>query len=250
MDSFDETAVQACRVAGEYLVREFERESHDADHGPNDVKSSVDRGAERRILEQLTTAYPDHAVFAEESGERSGESDYRWVVDPLDGTNNFCSGIPYFGTAIALLHEDDPMLSVIHEPLHDHTYVARDGRATFDGDLVRAESEVSSDHATVSFVIGLDVLHDDELLAQAGELESTLRDHCKRVWESWAPALDWGLLARGKLEAVVCYHPDEVEQHAGWLLAEASGARLAHEDGLFLAAASDEVFEELHEALF
>ncbi|WP_458188008.1 inositol monophosphatase family protein [Haladaptatus sp. NG-WS-4] len=251
MDSFVETAVEACRVAGEYLVREFERESHDADHGPDDVKAVADSGAERRILDVLTAAYPDHAILAEESGERSGESAYRWVVDPLDGTNNFCSGIPYFGSAVALLHEGDPVLSVVHEPLHDHTYVARcDGRTTLDGEPIRAESEVSSDHATVSFVLGLDVLRDDDLRAQADKLDAALGDHCKRVWKSWAPALDWGLLARGKLEAVVCFHPDEVEQHAGWLLAETSGARLANEDDLFLAAASDEVYRELRETLF
>jgi myo-inositol-1(or 4)-monophosphatase len=208
------------------------------------VKATADRGAERRILDVLTAAYPDHAVFAEESGERLGGSSYRWVVDPLDGTNNFCSDIPYFGSAVALLREGDPVLSVIRDPLHDHTYVARDGRATFDGDPVRG------DHATVSFVLGLDAVRDDDLRTQAAGLDATLAGRCKRVWKSWAPTLDWGLLARGKLEAVVCFRPDEVEQHAGWLLAEASGARLANEGDLFLAAASDEVFAELREALF
>ncbi|WP_227353592.1 inositol monophosphatase family protein [Haladaptatus salinisoli] len=250
MNSFEETAVRACRTAGEYLVAEFERESHDAEHGADDVKATADREAERRILEILTAAYPDHAVFAEESGELSGESSYRWVVDPLDGTNNFCSGIPYFGSAIALLREDDPVLSVVHEPLHRHTYVARDGRATFDGEPTRAESSVASDHATVSFVLGLDAVRDDDLRARTADLDETLAGRCKRVWKSWAPVLDWGLLARGKLEAVVCFRPDEVEQHAGWLLAEASGARLANEGDLFLAAASDEVFADLHRALF
>ncbi|WP_435155069.1 inositol monophosphatase family protein [Haladaptatus sp. DFWS20] len=250
MDSFEEAAVEACRVAGEYLVAEFERESLDANYGPDDVKAAADRGSERRILDVLTSAYPDHGIFAEESGKRAGESDYRWVVDPLDGTNNFCSGIPYFGTAVALLHENDTVLSVVHDPLHDDTYVAERGEgATLNGKSIHAESDVTSDHATVSFVIGIDVLRDDELKRRADELDSALFGHVKRVWKSWAPALDWGLLARGKLEAVVCFHPDEVEQHAGWLLAEESGARLATEGDLFVAAASDEVFAEL-ESLF
>lgn len=77
MDSFEETAVRACRVAGEYLVAEFERESHDAENGSDDVKVTADREAERRILEVLTATYPDPSVFAEESGERSGDSAYR-----------------------------------------------------------------------------------------------------------------------------------------------------------------------------
>ncbi|SIR31769.1 myo-inositol-1(or 4)-monophosphatase [Haladaptatus litoreus] len=250
MDSFEKTAVEACRVAGEYLVSEFERESLDADYGPDDVKAVADRGSERRILDVLTTAYPDHGIFAEESGKQDGESDYRWVVDPLDGTNNFCSGIPYFGVAAALLHENEPILSVIHDPLHDDTYVARRGEgATLNGEPIRAESSVTSDHATIAYVIGIDVLRDEELKARGDELESNLSGYGKRIWKSWAPVLDWGLLARGKLEAVVCFHPDAVEQHAGWLLAEESDARLANEGDLFVAAANDEVFAEL-ESLF
>jgi myo-inositol-1(or 4)-monophosphatase len=246
LDSFEEVAVRACDAAGEYLASTFETESLAADHGTDDVKALADRTAERRVLDVLTDAYPDHAVSAEESGRRSGAGDYRWVVDPLDGTNNFCSGIPYFGTALALLRDGVPILAVVRDPLHDHTYVARrDGGATMNGESVRAESDVASDHATVAFVLGLDAVRDEALRKKADALNAEIDGRCKRVWTSWAPALDWGLLARGKIEAVVCFHPDEVEQHAGWLLAEESGARLASDDGLFLAAASDGTFEAL-----
>ncbi len=250
LDSFEAAGVRAGELAGEYLVSEFETESLAAEYGPDDVKALADREAETRILDVLTDEFPDHAIYAEESGRRSGSGAYRWVVDPLDGTNNFCSGIPYFGTALALLRGDVPVLSVVCDPLHDHTYVARrDGGATLNGERIRAESAVASDNATVSFVLGLDALRDDELRGKADRLEAEVGTRCKRVWRSWAPALDWGLLARGKLEAVVCFHPDAVEQHAGWLLAGESGARLMREDGLYLAAANDDVFEAL-ESLF
>ncbi len=250
LDSFEEVAVRACDAAGKYLVSAFETESLSADHGPDDVKAVADRAAERRVLDVLTDAYPDHAIYAEESGRRSGAADYRWVVDPLDGTNNFCSGIPYFGTALALLRDGVPILAVIRDPLHDRTYVVkRDGGASMNGEPIRAESDVASDHATVAFVLGLDAVRDEALRTKADALNAEIAGRCKRVWTSWAPALDWGLLARGKIEAVVCFHPDEVEQHAGWLLAEESGARLENDDDLFLAAASDETFETL-ERLF
>lgn len=250
VDSFETVAVQACESAGEYLASAFETESLAAEYGPNDVKALADREAERRILDVVDEAFPDHAIYAEESGTQSGAGEYRWVVDPLDGTNNFCSGIPYFGTAVALLRDGVPKLSVIRDPLHDHTYVAkRDGGVTLNGERIRAESNVASDNATVSFVVGLDAVRDDDVRAMADELDVEVSGRCKRVWKSWAPALDWGLLARGKIEAVVCFHPDDVEQYAGWLLAEESGARLTSDGGLFLAAASDEVFEAL-ETLF
>ncbi len=246
LDEFEAAGVRACELAGEYLVSEFETESLAAEYGPDDVKALADREAETRILDVLTEEFPDHAIYSEESGRQAGAGEYRWVVDPLDGTNNFCSGIPYFGTALALLQDDVPVLSVVRDPLHDHTYIARrNGGATVSGGEIQAKSEVASDNATVSFVLGLDAVRDDELRASADELDAEIGSRCKRVWRSWAPALDWGLLARGKLEAVVCFHPDAVEQHAGWLLAGESGARLANEDGLYLAAANDDVFEAL-----
>ncbi|WP_433624935.1 inositol monophosphatase family protein [Halomicrococcus sp. NG-SE-24] len=250
MDAFGEAAVAACEAAGEYLVAEFERAETTADYGPRDVKAEADRGAERRALDVLTTAYPDHAVYAEESGERDGDAPYRWIVDPLDGTNNFCAGIPYFGTAVALLHEGDPVLGVVHDPLHDDTYVARRGEgATYDGGPARADSDVPLDGATVAFVVGLDAVEDADLRARSEELKGALAGRCKRVWESWAPALDWGLLARGDIEAVVAFHPDAIEQHAGWLLAAESGAHCHREGDLFVAAGSEASLDGLCDAL-
>ncbi len=246
LDEFEAAGIRACELAGEYLASEFEAESLAAEYGPDDVKALADKAAEKRILDVLTEKFPDHGIYAEESGRQSGAGEYRWVVDPLDGTNNFCSGIPYFGTALALLHDGVPLLSVVRDPLHDHTYVARqNGGATVNGEPIRAESRVASDNATVAFVLGLDAVRDEALRANTDELETEIERHCKRVWRSWAPALDWGLLARGKLEAVVCFHPDAMEQHAGWLLAEESGARLASEGERYLAASNDEVFEAL-----
>ncbi|WP_327051232.1 inositol monophosphatase family protein [Halomicrococcus gelatinilyticus] len=251
MDEFETVAVEACEAAGDYLVAEFERAETTAEYGPRDVKAEADRGAEDRALDVIAGAFPDHAVYAEERGERPGDAAYRWVLDPLDGTNNFCSGIPYFGTAVALLHEGDPVLGVVHDPLHDDTYVARRGEgATHDGTPASARSDVELDRGTVAFVVGLDAIEDDDLRARSEELEHSLAGQCKRVWESWAPALDWGLLARGDVEAVVAFHPDAIEQHAGWLLAEESDASTASQGELYVAAGDDATLAGLRDALF
>jgi len=86
-------AERAVRAGGTYLAGAFREGPIDADYGPDDVKAAADRAAEDRVLAVIREAYPDHAVHAEESGI-TGDHRYEWVVDPLDGTNNFAAGKP------------------------------------------------------------------------------------------------------------------------------------------------------------
>ena len=99
------TAVKAARKAGSII----NRASVDLDNvrvsskGRSDFVTEVDHAAERAIVDALMKAYPDHAVLAEESGA-SGDSEYTWIIDPLDGTTNFIHGFPQYAVSIALRH--------------------------------------------------------------------------------------------------------------------------------------------------
>jgi myo-inositol-1(or 4)-monophosphatase len=71
----------------------------------NDFVTEVDKASEAAIIDTLKTAYPDHAILAEESGKSANESEYQWIIDPLDGTTNFIHGFPYYCVSIALAHK-------------------------------------------------------------------------------------------------------------------------------------------------
>jgi len=221
--SFEAVAARAVRVSGDYLAAAFRGESVEAEYGTDDVKSAADRTAEERAMAVIREAYPEHAVHGEESG-RDGEHRYEWVVDPLDGTNNFAADIPLFASAACVLEAGEPLVSAIYEPLPDSLYLARrGGGATINGEPLAAENGRSLTHGTVSFVIGLPALRDEAYRSIAGQMEAALEDRCKRVIETWSPCVDWGLLARGSIEGLVAYRPDIYEQYAGALLAEESG---------------------------
>jgi len=148
----------------------------------------------------IESHYPEHAFHGEESG-RLGEGDYRWVVDPLDGTNNFASGYSKFATAVAALYRDEPVAAAIYEPLTEDLYrAARDGGATLNAEPLTATTSLPLAHGTVALVVGLSVATDPDRLRQVRALESALREECKRVVTTWAPCIDWGLLARGSIE--------------------------------------------------
>ncbi|MGH8245464.1 MAG: inositol monophosphatase family protein [Gammaproteobacteria bacterium] len=99
----------------------------------NDLVSEVDRAAEEAIIETLKASYPDHAILAEESGS-TGESEYVWIIDPLDGTTNFLHGLPIYAVSIALMHKGQLQHGVIYDPTRNDLYTASRGRGAFLND--------------------------------------------------------------------------------------------------------------------
>ncbi|MFB6252931.1 MAG: inositol monophosphatase [Halobellus sp.] len=254
-------AARATRAGGDYLADAFRDRDIEAEYSVHDVKSAADETAERRIVDVIADAFPTHAIHGEESG-RNGKHRYEWVVDPLDGTNNFAAGLPSFAVAACVLEDKEPLVSAIYEPLPDSLYLARrGGGATFDGERLQAESDLSLPQGTVSFVVGLPAVRDESHRATAERVEDATGDVCKRVLNTWSPCVDWGLLARGDIEGLVAYRPDVYEQYVGTLLAREAGVEsrvvaldgteTADENGigaLYVAATDEAKLDALVEA--
>lgn len=128
-------AVKAARRAGNLIHRAADNIDHltVTKKSHSDYVSEVDRAAEQTIIKTLLEAYPDHAILAEESGTQ-GESDYVWVIDPLDGTTNFLHGVPQYAVSIALLHKGVLSQAVIYDPTKNDLFTASRGRGAFLND--------------------------------------------------------------------------------------------------------------------
>ena len=100
----------------------------------NDFVSEVDVAAERAIIDTLKDAYPTHGFLGEESGWTSHQSDFIWIIDPLDGTTNFLHGFPQYCVSIALRHKGEITQAVIYEPNRNDLYTATKGRGAFLND--------------------------------------------------------------------------------------------------------------------
>ncbi|HEY6281200.1 MAG TPA: inositol monophosphatase family protein [Burkholderiales bacterium] len=99
----------------------------------NDLVSEVDRAAEQAIIEVLKDAYPEHAILAEESGSQ-GDSEYLWIIDPLDGTTNFLHGFPQYAVSIALMHKRVLTQAVVYDPGRNELFTATRGRGAYLND--------------------------------------------------------------------------------------------------------------------
>jgi myo-inositol-1(or 4)-monophosphatase len=128
-------AVKAARRAGGIINRAARNLDIVAvqEKAANDFVSEVDREAEADIIRTLRGAYPDHSILAEESGA-SGKSEYRWIIDPLDGTTNFLHGFPQYAVAIALMHKEVVTQAVIYDPGRNDLFTASRGRGAFLND--------------------------------------------------------------------------------------------------------------------
>lgn len=125
-------AVKAARRAGGVINRAskdldlltVQRKSH------NEFVSDVDRAAENAIIETLTDAYPNHAFLGEEGGQR-GDSEFLWIIDPLDGTTNFLHGFPQYCVSIALVQEGVLTHGVVYDPVFNRLFSASRGRGAY-----------------------------------------------------------------------------------------------------------------------
>lgn len=252
-DQIEAVARAAVLAGGAELRARYRDGDTEAEYGAHDVKAAADEAAESRMLPVVRGAFPDHAVFAEEAGELPGDEPYRWVVDPLDGTNDFAAGLPTFASSVAVLRDGAPLVAAVHQPATDETYVARSGEGVrYDGDRVtaadarvgeRAESDVAG--VTVAVIVGRDVPRDPALAAEADAVRDALGGRVKRVIDSWAPTVHSGLFARGRLQGLVQFHPDEEERAVTELLATESGAAIRREGDLYVAASDEATLGEL-----
>ena len=126
-----ETATEIAREAGALLATYFERRVGYELKGEFDLVTEADRASERLVVERLRTYFPTHSIVAEEGGNHSGTSEYRWYVDPLDGTTNFAHGFPAFNVTLGLEHAGEIIAGVVHDPIRQETFTAERGGGAY-----------------------------------------------------------------------------------------------------------------------
>ncbi|HXF99195.1 MAG TPA: inositol monophosphatase family protein, partial [Bacteroidota bacterium] len=108
-------------------VRHIERKQGEE----RNLVSEIDKGSEERIIGIIRRHYPNHAILAEESGASTSSSDYKWVIDPLDGTTNFLHGVPIFCVTIAVEYKGEIVAGVVYDPNLDELFTAEKGSGAY-----------------------------------------------------------------------------------------------------------------------
>jgi myo-inositol-1(or 4)-monophosphatase len=128
-----EVAIAAAREAGQFLLENVGRvrriESKKGEE--RNLVSEIDRGSEERIIRAIRARFPTHQILAEESGESSSPAEYKWVIDPLDGTTNYLHGLPIFSVTIAIEKRGEIVGGVTYDPNLDELFTAEKGSGAF-----------------------------------------------------------------------------------------------------------------------
>jgi len=126
-----ETAVDIAREAGALLANLFERRIGYELKGDFDLVTEADKASEKLIVERLRTHFPSHSIVAEEGGGHETGGEFRWYVDPLDGTTNFAHGYPMFNTTLALERNGELIAGVVFEPVRGEMFAAELGGGAY-----------------------------------------------------------------------------------------------------------------------
>lgn len=130
-------AITAVKEAGKILMDNFKSIKNVNKKGERELVSNVDVLTENKIIEIIKSEYPDHNILCEESDWDDTSSDYKWVIDPLDGTHNYIYGVDMFGVSIALEYKGEIVLGVVNMPSHGQIYWAEKGKGAYlNGDSI------------------------------------------------------------------------------------------------------------------
>jgi myo-inositol-1(or 4)-monophosphatase len=233
MEPMINIALRAARKAGENIVRA----SDDLDRidikakGVNNFVSEVDIAAEQEIIYHLQKAFPDHAILGEESGLQGAEdAEYRWIIDPLDGTTNYIRGIPHYAISIACMYRGKLEHAVILDPVRREEFTASRGRgAQLNGRRIRVSKLNSLDGALLGTGIPFKDHCDDKLGAYSKSIE-VLAAQCAGIRRAGAASLDLAYVAAGRLDAFWEIGLSEWDIAAGALLVREAGGLVADID--------------------
>lgn len=223
-------AIGAAEKAGEIMRRQLPnvRSIPVTRKARNDYVSDVDRACEEEIVRHIKRYYPDHALLAEEAGA-SGESDYLWIIDPLDGTSNYLHGIPHFAVSIAVQHKGRTEQAVVFDPMRDELFTAqRGGGAYLNQQRIRVSPRLTLEGAILATAFPF---RRREHMKPYMNMFSRLWEQAEDFRRAGTASLDLAYVAAGRVDGFFEIGLKPWDVAAGALLVREAGGVVADFEG-------------------
>lgn len=165
---------------------------------PRDIVTAVDLEVNAFIVSAIKEKFPNHAIYSEEGNGKDVQSEYLWVIDPIDGTSNFSRHIPHFAICVGLLHNMIPIAGAVFNPVTRELFSFKKGGGAFlNGAPISVSKETELKNSSVLFHAG----RKPELWQWGGEGYAKLLEHAKKTTNLGGSALDACFVAAGRVEA-------------------------------------------------
>jgi len=230
--------VRACCEAGKYLKDNLGKIKTIEYKGVSNLVTNVDKGAEQLIVDLIHEHFPAHAILGEESGKSQQESEYKWVIDPLDGTTNFAHGFPFFCVSIGLEYKQEMIAGGIYDPIRDELFSGiKDQGAMLNQEPIHVSDRVDFENCMLAtgFSYGVDLRLDNVAL-----FKRFLKD-VQAIRRPGAAALDLCYVACGRCDGFweMGLHPWDTA--AGSLIVKESGGVVTNFQGNPYSIYSNEI---------
>jgi myo-inositol-1(or 4)-monophosphatase len=226
-------AIQAARDAGSLLAERFGRALRITNKSELDLVTESDLASEKLIIDRIKTYHPRHAILAEESGASSpatleAQSEWRWIIDPLDGTTNYAHGYPCFCVSIGLEHNGRMEVGVIYDPMRDELFTAERGEgASLNGRRLQVSAINNLGAALLCTGFPYDVRERSDFARPFANFIM----NAQGVRRDGAAALDLAYVACGRFDGFWEEGLKPWDVAAGSLLVEEAGGRVSKYDG-------------------
>ena len=221
MDNFKERAIEIAREAGKFIKDKLHT-AHTINYkGGINLVTEIDKISEEIITSKIRTLFPDHDILAEEFTDINSGSDFRWIIDPLDGTTNYAHGFPFFCVSLALERLNTMIIGIVYDPILDEMYVAEKGKGAY---LNEREIHVSNTHSIIKSLLATGFPYDiqvntDNNLNYFNEM--ILR--AQAIRRAGSASLDLAYVAAGRFDGFWELKLNPWDIAAGWLLVEEAG---------------------------
>jgi len=220
-------AHDAGKLALEYQANGFKTESK----GGVDLVTEADKACEALILKTIQGNFPDHAILTEESGMIGDpKAEYKWIIDPIDGTVNFAHGLPFYCVSIAVVHRGLPIIGVVEAPALKEVFWAQKGKGAFMGNKPLRVSRVSDMNKSI-IAMGYPYDRASETTKVSYKLASEAHQKARGLRRLGAAALEGAYIADGRIDGFFHYKLKPWDFAAAKIILEEAGGMMTDMDG-------------------
>lgn len=224
-------AIETAREAGQLLLEKFGRITQITKKGDINLVTEADLASEALIIERIKSHHPKHSILAEESGEAvvaGGDSAWKWIIDPLDGTTNYAHGYPCFCVTLALEHDGEIVVGVTFDPTRNELFAAEKGRgASLNGRPIRVSATERLSEALIVTGFPYDFKEKEDF----GRHFNDFLFHTRGVRRDGSAAIDMAYVACGRFDGFWEEGLHAWDVAAGKLMIEEAGGMVTYYDG-------------------
>ena len=223
-------AINTARDAGQILLEKFGRKINITMKGDINLVTEADLASEKLIIERVKSYYPKHSILAEEAGNAvvMGDSVWKWIIDPLDGTTNFAHGYPCFCVTLALEHNGEIVIGVTFDPTRNELFAAEKGQgATLNNKPIRVSETDNLGNALIVTGFPYDFKQKDDFARHLTDFLLNSRG----VRRDGSAAIDMAYVACGRFDGFWEEGLNAWDVAAGVLLIEEAGGKVSYYDG-------------------